>query len=606
MRLILMGPPCVGKTALKSLLFNWPAPKVHNSTALATRPIRATERVVGRNEEKIWEQITSNDMYKMLSDAIHALETNSDDVSSSPQKKANNKSMPSKSTKTSRVSTSQSLEKDNLINISAAMPGDSTNDALPDFVSETDIPKSEVDISSENSSTAVEEIDGPNASLSFSHHDGSTSVIDDEQPLSTSQEAIYFEPSVSADTHSKEIIDLLGKRKKSDQLHKATWIHVIDSGGQPQFADISRAFLRGNTIYLICTKLTERLSDKPKFIYSVNEKVLNQPEELQMTNLQLIEYFVRSVVASKSMSLGNKPLFAIIGTYWDELKGWKNWIFNTLEPLATKNEQLLSVLSEFRDHLIFHNDTELIIPVNNLCRQNREEVSALLRRQIMSHRKDSRFTFPIPVRWYIFEMRITEEASQPNHGMISLQRCYSIGANFVMTKDDVIQCITNLNSMTLFLYFHEVLPNVIFTNPQYLLDMLTTLIRFSFVDFLEEILPNYQSLEPETQRVLREDGVFDETLLDKLCLTFVSSLFTRIEFLELLHYLRIIAPLTTTDTRKRYFIPVVLPPCQPTEEDIAMFTTTCDPMIIAFEGNVVPQVKYFDYSILFMYNEFIL
>ena len=51
-----MGPPSVGKTAFKSLLFNWSAPKIHSSTALATRPIRALERVAGHNEGKIWEK----------------------------------------------------------------------------------------------------------------------------------------------------------------------------------------------------------------------------------------------------------------------------------------------------------------------------------------------------------------------------------------------------------------------------------------------------------------------------------------------------------------------------------------------------------------------
>ena len=52
-----MGPPCVGKTAFKSLPFNWNAPRFHNSTALATRTIRALERVAGRNEGKIWEKL---------------------------------------------------------------------------------------------------------------------------------------------------------------------------------------------------------------------------------------------------------------------------------------------------------------------------------------------------------------------------------------------------------------------------------------------------------------------------------------------------------------------------------------------------------------------
>ena len=81
---------------------------------------------------------------------------------------------------------------------------------------------------------------------------------------------------------------------------KASWINVLDSGGQPQFAHVSRAFIRGNTMNIICTKLTENLSDKPKFCYSLNGKLLSQPSELQTTNLQLIEHFVHSIVASKN------------------------------------------------------------------------------------------------------------------------------------------------------------------------------------------------------------------------------------------------------------------------------------------------------------------
>ena len=55
-----MGPPCVGKTAFKSLLFNWSAPRFHNSTALATRPVQALERVAGCNEGKIWEGVAED------------------------------------------------------------------------------------------------------------------------------------------------------------------------------------------------------------------------------------------------------------------------------------------------------------------------------------------------------------------------------------------------------------------------------------------------------------------------------------------------------------------------------------------------------------------
>ena len=83
-----MGPLCVGKTSFKSLLFNWPAPKVHHSTALATRPVHAIERVAERNEGKIWERVTGRDLLKMLCDAIPALEQQSDDVNDSTLEKA--------------------------------------------------------------------------------------------------------------------------------------------------------------------------------------------------------------------------------------------------------------------------------------------------------------------------------------------------------------------------------------------------------------------------------------------------------------------------------------------------------------------------------------
>ena len=74
MRLVLMGPPCVGKTSFKSLLFKWPTPKVHDSKALATRPIRAIERVAELSEGKTWVKITGLDLLQMLSDAIIAIE----------------------------------------------------------------------------------------------------------------------------------------------------------------------------------------------------------------------------------------------------------------------------------------------------------------------------------------------------------------------------------------------------------------------------------------------------------------------------------------------------------------------------------------------------
>ena len=90
--------------------------------------------------------------------------------------------------------------------------------------------------------------------------------------------------------------------------------------------------------------------------------------------------------------------------------------------------------------------------------------------------------------------------------------------------------------------------------------MLSTLIRVSFVDFIENILPKGHYLEVETQRIFREDGIFDTCLLNKLSLPFSPPLFSEEMFLKLLQYLCIIAPVFSAEVIKKYFMPVVLPP----------------------------------------------
>ena len=595
-RLVLMGPPCVGKTSFKSLLFNWPVTKVHDSTGLATRPVRAIERVAERNEGNFWDRVTRHDLLKMLSDAIRALEQQSDDVNDATLANAatsTNFSLQSTSYVTGNSSKEIEVIQDNNSPSVVKENWSSSVDTEvhPILNSSTDMPpltvpiSSYVDVKSSQETTTISTVGLATVNTASLPFDITASSMPQFQ-----QRVLSTDP----DNYSNEMVKVLGEREISEDLHKATWINILDSGGQPQFADVSRAFIRGNTINIICTNLAEKLSDKPQFFYSLNGKILNQPSELQMTNMQLIEHFVRSVAASKSMAVVNgnqslRPIFMIIGTYYDKTRFWPFY-----ESLREKNAQILASLIEFRDSLVFYNESseEVIFPVDNLCWFNREKISSSIRERIMSFQKDVSISAPIPVRWYMFELRVKEEASQNEHGMISLESCCAIGINLSITGEDVLNSITYLHSMALFLYFPVVLPNVIFTNPQYLLDMLSALIRVSFVDSLEDILPGGQSLEPETQRKFCEDGIFDSSLLNKLCLPFVSPLFSEEKFLKLLQYLCIIAPIFSADLLNEFFMPVVLPPHQMTEKHISVFKATCDPMIVDFETNVVPQVRY--------------
>ena len=321
-------------------------------------------------------------------------------------------------------------------------------------------------------------------------------------------------PTRDVDYYSKGILEyLIRHRSTSQELHKATWIHLIDSGGQPQFADMLRIFLRGNALHVIVMKVTENLQDKPTFTYSLNGQVLNTPSELQMTNLQIIENYVRSVSVSKrTIMIGGKqvickPAFIVVATHCDKSKFKR--LFGVDESLKKKNIELQSCLSEFLDLFIFHDPStnDLIFPVDNLCKWNRNKISSYIRERIMSH-KDSSFSVPIPVRWYMFEIKLKEESSKESHGMISLDTCHTVGVKLGMSQSDVRECLGFMDTMGTCYYYPNLLPHVIFTNVQFLLDTLSNIVRVSFVDDLQVIgLSN-----EETQQVLKRDGVFNESL----------------------------------------------------------------------------------------------
>ena len=250
----------------------------------------------------------------------------------------------------------------------------------------------------------------------------------------------------------------------------------------------------------------------------------------------------------------------------------------SIEPLAERNQQLVHALREYKEHLVFYNEhnEELIFPVNNMCWWSCEKISSEIRHHIK-----------LPIRWYMFEVKVKEESLKAAHGMVTLDTCEQIGIKLGMGKQEVFQCIEYLNSLSLFLYFH-VLPHVVYTNPQYLLDMVTSLVRVSFVHYPKELLTKGFVLPPDMQRKLRCEGLFSEELLHYLSHEFIPDLFTKDHLIQLLQYLFIIAPIKKPSP-VHYFFPSTLPSLHLSEEKKGL-TQTCEPLVLLFKNRMIPQV----------------
>ena len=567
-KMVICGPPFVGKTAFKCLLLNKPPPLKHNSTPITARPIQAIERIAAG--DNIWEEVSEEDLLHMLLDAIENKTTQS------LHKEYGLENTPSSLLEDVSATTNSAP----LVASPSVAGGNTLSEVLHEAI------RSDID---KNSTYSISEIDSlKNKSL-------------EDVPVATNFASVVasllaekaFLHVKATDYVSRKIINQLSlsnERKGSQKLLEATWIHLLDSGGQPQFIDLLHMFMRDNSLYIIVMKVTESLHDKPIFVYSLNGSRLSIPQKMTMTNLQIIESFVHSVaVASRYKT--TKPAFAIVATNCDRSK-FRRFI-GLDEKLNAKNKVLQECLSEFLDLFIFynHDSNELIFPVNNLCLQNRDKISADIRSRLLCFRSDISFNVKIPIRWYLFDLNMKKEASKETHGIISLESCFNIGNNFGMDESEVKHCLNYLDSMRLCIYYPNIIPRVVFTSPQFLIDCLSNIARVSFIDDLQQILPEGVSLPHETVQSLIKDGVFDESLLDNLGLTFLPNLFSKSDLLSLLQHFRLISPIKAAHDVHQYFIPVLLPAERLTKEQKAIFGSSLDPLIITFKGQLVLQVS---------------
>ena len=539
-QLLIAGAPAVGKSSFLRLLFNQPALMKHTSTGIATRSTQAINRLTGRDGTNIWEIVTDDMLYQMIAQCIQ-----------------NDQLMPANNTDVLSISVPQQTQ---------PSPGTVNSSADP-LISDQLI---------SNAITVSDDLIRPKFRDPFDFPGTVNSSVD---PL------ISFIPD--------QLISHAITGTVSDDLIRPTWIHVTDSGGTPQFSDISRAFVRGNSVTVIAFKLTENLNKNSKFLYSVDGKQLNQPSNLQMSNLELIQHFVRSIVSSKYhlkigfSSIEVRPYVVVLGTYHDHAR-MRQWLPG-VQNLQQKNAVLIEALKEFEDHLIFFNDAakELIFPVDNTCLIKRKEIASDIRSHVMQHGLG--FRVDIPICWYIFELKLKEMVATSTHGIVTIDSCNDqLGAKLGMGRPDVARCIDYLASLSLFLHV-PVLPNVIFTNPQYILDIISEVVSVSFISY------NGTPLPLDIRTSLRNKGQFSESLLDVLKLPFHPPHFTKKHFLTLLIYTCVIACIEGGN----YFIPIVLPTRQLTYVEKDKYRRCCEPLIMKFKYDIVPQVSYILYINVF-------
>ena len=361
---------------------------------------------------------------------------------------------------------------------------------------------------------------------------------------------------LSKPTIIQKIIDLLTHVEKSEELYRSHWIYGVDTGGQAAFIDIAPTLLRYHSVNILTHKLMERLDDKAEFFYSVEGKLIGEPVEKQITNLQLLESFFRSILSVNIPELPNicvkhiqESFCIVLGTFLDKM-------LESGESLQKKNSILSSALEKYRQFTIMYRraGNEVIFPINSMGRGEDEmKIATRIRKKICQYYIEAE----IPIRWFLFQLEL-QKFSKSN--IVSLSNCLKIGRTLQLSASDIEAALNYYHDLTIFLYFPKILPNVMFLHLQPLFNKLSDLISISFpgvVDYLEEEgIPIHSYAAHEE---LKDEGTFKEDLLTSpnshLSQGFYPE-FTPQDFLKLMTSLFIMASLPE---KGKYFLPTVLP-----------------------------------------------
>jgi GTPase SAR1 family protein len=527
--IVLVGIAGSGKSSFKRLVLNLPPAKDRISTPLAERAIRnlsISRAVIGDSNTVNWEMVDSEELLKMVADAIK-------EVGAIPE-----------------VSTPYRPRHAADVNPGASwMPTQHYRKTR----------------SSKKPSQSHNSDASRNSNPPFEHH--VAKILSAQQHNLREDDP---EEKEEFDSCDDRLLPLIQKSKGSGRLLGVHWVYIIDTGGQPQFLQLLPAFIKNISSCVCFLKLDEGLDDKPmvKF-FDESGAQCGKSYPSEHTNLQLVESCVRTIHSRCCLQSEASPNFFVVGTHRDEFEKHPH-----TESIEEKNIRLKSIFQSLQQNLTFYKADgtgRLIFPLN--CKNpdsQDKEVAAVFRKCVMDHCPEP--TSKIPLAWFILEERIRQYAAKKEMAYVEKDVCFKIAKKLHM-NDETFQVALNHLLKNIFRSYS----NLIFCDTQVVLLKLTELVQH----LRETIMYGVKSEDIN----FKNEGVISVEFLSRFP-RFFSDTFTPECFIHILRELLVIADLRDG----KYFMPCLLKELSEKDFQLYRHTSnSLSPLLLCLDGGCLPN-----------------
>ena len=374
-------------------------------------------------------------------------------------------------------------------------------------------------------------------------------------------------------TYSKAIQSIkkeLCNVKPSTKLFDDDWIHLIDSGGQPQFLDVLPLLYRNESLHIVVTRLDIGLDDKPEFCYTVKGENVAPPGDLRLSNREFIERAcqVAEAQAEAQQTSGKSvPKVMVVGTHKDNLG------IDGETRLKEINKELTKIHQKYNRVLIRKSTDEVIFAMNVMAPvgEERKQYTEELQECILKEARKTGHRIDVPLKWLVFHLDVEKKG-----GIVRKSECYETGEMLGMGRSDVENALKYFNKVGLLLYYPDDVPDLVFTKMDPLIGRLSRLITASFTTPERCITAPYDRL--------RQKGLFNKSFLPIIFEDLYNSgeEFHDDDFLKLLEYLKIAVHVGDND----YFLLSALSLEPPVDDSLLM---SCVPLVYTWDEQILPH-----------------
>ena len=423
------------------------------------------------------------------------------------------------------------------------------------------------------------------------------SVASDDPPIP------QFEPEEITDplleSLFKEYASLINTSRASDKpILQQNWLYIIDSGGQHEFHEVLSMFLNRVSHFIYVFRVHDNLDERPNIAFYDSGNKLHEYSSF-FTNEEIFKHCMCTMHSFTSKHKGDNkdknecssPRILILGTHRDKVK--EEDLPQKLKSLNERLEETLISDME-KDQVIFCNKMkkDFVFTINAQTPDKRDLKCAEAIRKFLSEkpkgseepRRSEKHNWrhvQVPLRWHALEQRLRMEKGSK---VLSKHRCHDIAKALEISDESCEEALTFFNDLNLLFYWPNILPDLVFLEPQVILDSVSELVRESYQlkqgDTSDKVTPTVGDHK------LQYYGVVTKKSLKEYGEHYEPPLFTSNELIKLLESLLVFAKLSSDE----WFMPSLL---EVVSENVAQYRLSQQAALVIHFPNGEPRMGMF-------------